>query len=273
MRQKGALTTAGIYLGLLLFALWSLFPIAIILVTSLRPNQAGLGAGSPFWFRPQPGNYIGVLGESGFLNYLGNSLVVSVATALITTLFGLPAAYALARFDFRSRRFLAQWFLAVRLAPPIAFVTPFFMMFAVLKILDTPPALILVYTTFLTPFSIWLFSARIREVPPAAEEAAMVDGLTRLQALVRVVVPQIRPTIAAVALLNLVTAWNEFLFALILTSARAVTLPVAVSGFFGERGVLWGSIAAAGVLIMLPPVLISIWLQRFMGRTYAVGKV
>jgi multiple sugar transport system permease protein len=76
-----------------------------------------------------------------------------------------------------------------------------------------------------------------------------------------------------VALLNLVAAWNEFLFALILTSAHAVTLPVAVSGFFGERGVLWGSIAAAGVLIMLPPVLISIWLQRFMGRAYAVGKV
>lgn len=273
MKRHSAPTRLGIYLGLGLLSVWSLFPIVIILVTSFRPNLAGLSAQHPFWFSGNLANYQTVIWQTPFLRYLGNSLVVSLVTALVTLVFGLPAGYALARFDFAGCRWVARGFLAVRLAPPIAFVTPFFMLFAALDLLDTPLALILVYTLFLLPFSIWLFSACIKEIPVEAEEAAMVDGLTRLAALGRVVIPQILPALAAVVLLNLVAAWNEFLFALILTGADAVTLPVAVSGFFGERGVFWGCIAAAGVLIILPPLFIAIWLQQTLARAYALKEV
>lgn len=260
------------YSGLILLSLWSLFPILFVIITSFRPDLAGLASGNPFFFTPCLTNYINVIWHTDFFNYLSNTLVVSITASVVSVVSGLSAGYALARFKFKGSRIVAQGFLMVRLVPPITVVIPFFLMFSTLQLLDTSLGLILVYTVFLLPFSIWLFSSHIREVPVQSEEAAMADGLTRFEALCRVLIPQIRQAVTAVFMLNMVAAWNEFLFALILTSADAVTLPVAVSAFFGDRGVFWGRMAASGVLIMIFPILISIILHKTLEKGFAFRR-
>ena len=266
MNRRSPLVVFGVYIGLLLVSLWTIFPLLFTIITSFKPDLAGLSEGNPFIFTPRMDNYFRVWRQTDFLRYLFNSTLISISACAVSILMGLPAAYALSRMRFRGRRFWAQGFLSVRLAPPVAFVVPFFMMFKTLRLLDTHLALILVYTLFLLPFSIWMFSAYIRQIPIEAEEAALVDGYTRFGALFKVVLPQIRPIVGAVALLNISAAWNEFLFALILTSSNSVTLPVAISSFLGERGVFWGQMAAAAVLIMLVPIIISIIIHKTMAK-------
>ena len=264
MVKKRLFIILSVYCGLILVTLWTIFPLLFTIITSFKPNLAGLSEGNPFIFPPNLDNYINVWQQTDFLRYLLNSLLVSICACTISIVMGLLAAYALARLLFKGRSFWAQGFLSIRLAPPIAFVVPFFMMFKTLRLLDTPVALILVYTVFLLPFSIWMFSAYISKIPLEAEEAALVDGYTRLGALFKVVLPQLWPAVGAVALLNLTAAWNEFLFALILTGSKSITLPVAISGFFGERGVFWGQMAAATVMILMVPCVISIAIHQSM---------
>ena len=261
----------AVYSGLLLFALWSLFPIVWVVRTSLGPDAAPMGADNPFDFNPRFDNYYNVWAHTNFRDYLTNTVTISVTATFLSILLGVTAAYSLARFRFRGNKLLSQWILSIRLAPAIAFVVPFFIIFKTLELLDTPIALIIIYTAFLLPFSIWLLASFIREVPAEAEQAALVDGCDRLQVLRRIVLPQIWPAIGVVALLNLVAAWNEFLFALTLTSVDSMTLPVAMSNFFGERGVMWGQITAAAVMTMVVPITLTVAIQRYLLRGISLG--
>ena len=174
---------------------WSLFPVLVIVMTSFKPNLAGLAGGNPFFFPIRVENYVNVWRHTDFFNYLLNTLLISLSSCAISVVLGLPAAYALARFRFRGRMLVAQWLLSIRLAPPIAFVVPFFMMFKTLRLLDTPITLILIYSTFLLPFSIWMLCSYIREIPVESEEAAFIDGLSHIGVLRMVVLPQILPAI------------------------------------------------------------------------------
>jgi multiple sugar transport system permease protein len=272
-RYRSLVGTLAIYLAMVLFAIWSLLPVAWVVVVSLKPNLGALSGDNPFDFTPRLDNYVSVLTDTAFPRYFLNTLKTSLASTVFSLLFGLSAAYGLARFRFRANAGLLQWFLSVRLVPTIAFVVPFFILFKTLQLLDTSLGLIIVYTAFLLPFSIWLLTSFIKEVPVEAEEASLVDGCNRLQSLWRVLLPQIWPAIGAVALLNLVAAWNEFLLALILTSSQAVTLPVAVSSFLGERGVFWGEISAVGVLTMFIPIALSIAINRYLVRGLTLGTL
>ncbi|MDY6833689.1 MAG: carbohydrate ABC transporter permease [Chloroflexota bacterium] len=262
----------AVYSGLLLFALWSLFPIIWVVRTSLGPDAAPMGADNPFDFNPRFDNYYNVWAHTNFRDALTNTVTISVTATFLSTLLGVTAAYSLARFRFRGNKPLLQWILSIRLAPAIAFVVPFFIIFKTLELLDTPIALIITYTAFLLPFSIWLLASFIREVPMEAEQAALVDGCDHLQVLRRIVLPQIWPAIGVVALLNLVAAWTEFLFALTLTSVDSVTLPVTMSNFFGERGVMWGQITAAAVMTMVVPITLAVAIQRYLLRGISLGS-
>lgn len=260
-----------VYAGLLVFAVWSLFPVLWVLTASFRPNLGALAGDNPFAFTPSLDNYRLVLLKSTFPACFKNTLIISISATLLSIILGVPAGYGLARFRFLGRRFLSRWVLAIRLVPPIAFVVPFFIMFKALELLDARITLISIYTAFLLPFSIWLFNSFVREIPIEAEEAALVDGCTRFGALFRVVLPRLWPAIGAVSLLNLAAAWNEFLFALILTTSHAATLPVSVASFMGERGVLWGQITAAGVMTMSGPIIMTMLVNRYLLRGLTLG--
>ena len=261
----------GLYGCLVLFAVWSLFPVAWVVMTSLRPNEGAMTGDTPFDFVPGLSNYVNVWNNTNFFRCFFNTLLTAVVSTALSLVLGLPASYAMARFHFRANTGLSQWILSIRLAPPMAFVVPLFIIYRTLHLLDSRPGLITVYTAFLLPFSIWLLASFIREIPQEAEEAALVDGYNRWQVLWKVLVPQIWPAISAVALLNLVAAWNEFLFALILTSSKAVTLPVGLTSFIGERGVLWGQITAAAVITMIVPIILSILANRYLVRGMSMG--
>ena len=270
--MKARLEKILIHTGLLVFAVWSLFPVVWVVTASFRPNLGALAGDHPFAFTPRTDNYLAVFQQSTFPHCFANTLIISVSATLLSLILGVPAGYGLARFRFLGRRFLSRWVLAVRLVPPIAFVVPFFIMFKTLQLLDARITLISIYTAFLLPFSIWLFNSFVREIPIESEEAALVDGCTRLGALFRVVLPRLWPAIGAASLLNLAAAWNEFLFALILTTSRAVTLPVAVTSFIGERGVLWGQITAAAVLTMSGPLIMTMLVNRYLLRGLTLGR-
>jgi multiple sugar transport system permease protein len=264
-------TSVLVYFVLIGFALWSLLPIVWVAATSLRPDTGALAGDNPFAFSPELDNYNTVLTQKNFSSYFLNTLEVSVTATFLSLILGITAGYGLARFRFKGNAKLSQWILSTQLVPPIAFVVPFFIFFKTLQLLDTPYALIIVYTIFLLPFSIWLFTSFIKEVPVEAEEAALVDGCGRLRVLWAIILPTIWPAVGAVALLNLVAAWNEFVFALTLTSAKAATLPVAVSGFMGDRGILWGQITAAAVMTMIVPIIMSIIIHRYLVRGITLG--
>lgn len=260
-----------IYTAMVFFAIWSLLPLVVMISTSLGPNLAPLSSDSPFASSVSLDNYQYVWNQTAIPTYLRNTVIISVSATFLSLAFGIPAAYAFARFRFRGSGGIARWILSMRMMPLIAFIVPFFFMFATFHLLDTHLSLIIVYTAFLLPFSIWLLTSFIREVPVEAEEAAQVDGLTRLQVVYKVILPQIWPAIGVVAMLNLIAAWNEFLFALSFTSVKAVTLPVGVVSFIGERGVQWGQISAAAVITMIVPIAISIAINRYLLRGLTLG--
>lgn len=268
---KRSLSTTGIYAALILFAVWSLFPVFWVILASFRPNLGILSGENPFIFHATSENYRNVWSESSFTDYLLNTTIISVTATMLSVILGLVAGYGFARFQFRGNRLLSQFILSIRLAPVVAFIVPLFMMFRSLDMLDSRFTLIMVYTTFLLPFSIWLFTSYIREVPIEAEEAALVDGCSHFGVIWRVLLPQVWPAVGTVAILNFIAAWNEFLFALTLTSVDAVTLPVGITSFLGERGVQWGMITAAATLTMVIPVTLAIIINRSLVRGIAMG--
>jgi len=251
----------GVILALLL--IWSMIPIFWLILTALRPNFGPLQDGNPFFFVPALDNFRSVIGGRGLMGYFLNSLMIGLTSTVLSLVLGITAAYGLARFSFRGRRICRNSILLIRMLPPIGFAVPLFIMFNMLGLLDRSMTLIVVYTAFLLPFSIWMLTSAIQEIPRESEESALVEGCTHFQVLKEVLMPQLWPSIASVGLLNLIAAWNEFLFALVLTSSRAVTLPVAVTAFLGDRGVHWGEISAAATLTALLPICLLVAARRY----------
>jgi multiple sugar transport system permease protein len=271
MYKHSIWTKSILYLAMLLFAAWSLFPLIVTISTSLGPNLVPLAAGSPFFTSVTVDNYVHAFQNKKMVFYLGNTAIISVTATVLSVVCSVSAAYAFARFKFRGSGILSRWILSMRLIPSITFLTPFFIMFVTLNLINTHMSLIIVYTAFLLPFSIWILTSFIHEIPPEAEEAAQVDGLTRFQVLYKIILPQIWPAIGVVSMLNLVAAWNEFLFALTLVSAGAATLPVGITSFIEERSTAWGQITAAAIVTMIVPIAISIAINKYLLRGLTLG--
>src|SRR5439155_7534108 len=200
--------------------------------------------------------------------------IVAAATVVVSTTVGIFGAYAFARLRFRGRRPILLLFLSTYMVPPIALVIPLYLLMVQLHLLDTRLGLIVVYCSFITPFVLWIMSGYFRSIPRELEDAARVDGSTRLGALFRVVLPLARPGILATALFGFLLAWDEFLYALIFTSSTAAkTIPVAIAEFTGRFTVDFGMIAAGGVIAAIPPLLIAFMFQRYIVGGLAAGAI
>ena len=209
--------------GIVLF--W-LFPVYWIVLTSFKPIVEINSAIPIFVFTPTFENYVDLFAKFEFARVLMNSIVVTFVTCAIVMVLGVLAAYALARMKVPGEKHIALWILSLRFLPPIAVAIPFYIQWQDFHLLDTYSGLILVYVAFNLPFAIWLLRGFLADVPIELEEAALLDGLTRLQIIWRVVVPVILPGIASTAIFMFVFTWNEYLMALMLTSVRSVTVPV-----------------------------------------------
>jgi multiple sugar transport system permease protein len=210
----------------------------------------------------------------GFRSALMNSTLIASTVTAVSMVVGTLAAYAFARLRFPGRGWLILAFMATYMLPPIALILPLYQIMGGLGLRDTPLALILIYSSFVTPFVIWIMRGYIATIPSDLDDAARVDGCSRLGALVRVIVPVSTPGLLSTALLAFLLAWDEFLYALIITSTNASkTLPVALNDFIGRYGLDFGLLATGGVIAAIPPVLIAFVFQRSIVAGLTAGGV
>jgi multiple sugar transport system permease protein len=203
-----------------------------------------------------------------------NSLIIASATVAISITVGVFGAYAFARLRFRGQRGSLLLFLSTYMVPPIALVIPLYLIMVRLHLLNTRLGLIIVYCTFATPFVLWIMGNFFMTIPRELEDAALMDGCTRIEALFRVILPLARPGLLSTALFAFLIAWDEFLYALIFTSTTAAkTIPVAIAEFTGRYTTDFGLQAAGGILAAVPPVLIAVVFQRYIVGGLASGAV
>jgi multiple sugar transport system permease protein len=208
----------------------------------------------------------------GGLQGLRDSLIIASATTVASVLIGSLAAYSLSRFKTGGDNF-SFWILSTRMFPPVAAALPLFLIFKQVKLLDSHLALIIANTVFSLPFVIWLLKGFFDELPTELEEAALIDGCSYWGAFTRVALPLITPGLVATALFSFIFAWNEFMFALILTRRTVRTLTIIVPSMVGGHEILWGEIAAIGTVAIIPGILLALLLQRYLVRGLTLGAV
>lgn len=273
MRPSRAAVAVRAALMLLAIAV-AVFPFYWMVLTSLKTTAETLAYPPTFLtVEPTLGHYRVALFEKGVGGSLVNSLIVAVSTTFLALALGTPAAYALARYEFRLKTDLWFWFITHRMLSPICLALPFFLIARSLGLIDTHLVLVLLYLTFNLPIVVWICTDQFRAIPRELDEAAMLDGLGRFQIFLRIALPLAAPGIVVSAILSFIFSWNELLFALILTRAGTRTAPVAATTFMSGYELPWGEIMATGTLIVLPVILFSIAVSRHLVRGLTMGAV
>jgi multiple sugar transport system permease protein len=259
--------------GLILFTFVNLIPIIWGFMISIRQPSDAFAIPPKLIFEPTLLFHYEIWVERGFVSFLANSLIIAAGTVLISVPIGTLAAYGLARTKARHSGTLLFGLLAVRMFPQILLAIPFFVMARWLGLIDTYFMMIMAMVALNQPFSIWLMRSFFADVPAELDEAALIDGCNRWQAFYMVILPAVRPGLAVTALFSMLLAYNEFLFALILTGSHTKTLPVAIAEYGGEDINYWSISAAGAIGIMLPAVIFTILVQRHLIRGLTFGAV
>jgi multiple sugar transport system permease protein len=249
-----------------------ILPLAWMILTSLKPVRLTFALPPVWMFTPTLQHYTAVLHRPGFVRILSNTLIVSLISTVIAVGVGALAAYSVARFHTGGRRLLYAT-LVPRVLPPVVLGLPLFVLFQRFQLIDTLTGLILSYSTFALPIVIWVMIPFFEDVPAELEEAARVDGCGRLAAMWRITFPLARAGFVVTTLVTFMSGWNQFFFALVLASARAKTLPLEASSFISDYAVEWGPIAAMGSLLIIPPILAVLLLQKRLVRGLTLGGV
>jgi len=235
-------------------------------------TQVEIFATPPVWiFRPTFKNYALVFEQQPFLNYMFNSAIVATTSTLIGMILGLPAAYSIARY--RQQK-LALGILAARIMPGVAYLVPLFLLFRSLGLLGTHVGLIISHVLVTFPLVVWVMIAFFEDIPQELFDAALVDGSSRIGAFLRIALPIAQPGIIATAILAFVFSWNDFKFALVLTNQATRTLPVSIFSWVGFASVDWGAIMASVTMVVLPVLLLTLLVQRYIvnGLTFGAMK-
>ncbi len=254
-------------------SIWA-FPVVWGLLTSFKTERDVLAYPPVIFFEPTLANYREVIfGASSILPNLWSSLVVTSWATLLTMLFAIPAAYALARLRFPGKKTSGFYVLATQMLPPVGLIIPYYLALQKVGGLDTYSGLTLIYLTFSLPFAIWLMVTYFEDVPLEMEEAALLDRAGRLRTLWYVILPQVRGGIAVTAIFVFLNAWNEFMFAVVLGGNRVRPVTVAMFNFISVEQTQWSKLAAGAMLAMAPVILIGIFAQRHIVKGLTVGAV
>lgn len=258
-----------------IFLIIIIFPIYWVLVTSLKVNSQIFTL--PPKLLPFPitlEHYRAAFYTEGFLVYFKNSLIVAILSSFFSVFFGSLMSYALVRGNFRWSNTIGLVILGARMIPPIALAIPYFLLLRFYGLLDTHLGLIIVYTGFSLPIAVWMMRGFFMEIPPSIEESAMIDGCSRLGVLFRVVIPLVAHGMAATTVFTFNLSWNEFLYALVLTRTNSsMTVPVAASRFITERGIEWGALSSVTTLAILPMIILTICIQKYIVQGLTFGAV
>jgi multiple sugar transport system permease protein len=273
MNRKSSITKIIVFVVITLALLWTLIPLAWIVLSSFK-YEADQFSIPPVWFPDKLTleNYATFFGNSEFVSSLLNSFITTFFSTVIALGLGIPAAYALARFDWKHANTIAFVILLARMTPPIVMVLPFFMIARYLNISNTYIPIVIALSFFSVPFAVWMMRGFFEEIPRSIEEAAMIDGCTRFQSLRRIILPLVLPGVSATSILCALIAWNEFLFALVLTGQNTRTLPVLVNMFVSERNIEWGVMSAAAIITVIPMVIFGLLVQNNLVKGLTMGS-
>lgn len=265
----------GKLLAILFYLVFALFPIYWLIKISLTPDALIYTEGTALWPSSATlGNFSTVIFQTDFLQFFGNSLIVSLSTAAVTTLIAAAAGYAFSRFDFRGRRIVIALMLLTQMFPLLMIIAPIYRLVAMMGLLNSLSSLILVYTAFNIPFATFLMQSFFDGIPKDLEDAAMMDGCTRFQALRKVILPLTLPGLGATLGFIFTAAWSEVLFALMLINSNdKMTFPVGLLTFVSKFSVDWGQMMAAGVLALVPSCLFFVFIQRYLVQGLTSGAV
>jgi multiple sugar transport system permease protein len=261
--------------ALLLYVLFALFPMYWLVKISVTPQQLLYTEGVPLWPSATTwANYDFVLLRSSFPRFFLNSVIVSLGTALCVTAIASAAGYAFSRFDFRLKRAIVVLLLITQMFPLVMLIAPIYRLITPIGLGNSLWGLIIVYTTFNVPFATFLMQSFFESIPPTLEEAAMIDGCTRPQALWRVIVPLTLPGMGATLGFVFTAAWSELLFALMLiNNDQRATFPVGLLTFVSKFSVDWGQMMAAAVLALIPACIFFAFIQRYLVQGLTAGAV
>ena len=269
------LTDVLVWLAGLAITIFAIFPIVWALLTSLKKEEAIIT--TVMQYIPKEitfQNYVDIWTRSNFPILLTNSAITTAMTVVICATLGTLASYAIARFQFRGRRELMLFYLVIRMFPAVMIIIPLFILMRNVGLLDSRLGLVLAYTTFLLPVFIWMMKGFFDAVPLELEDAARIDGCSRIGAMLRVILPLVVGGLVATAVFVAIGAWNEFLFALMMTtSTGSRTWPVGLQLMVGEFQLPWGTLAAGGIVSIVPVVVLFAMVQRALVRGLTAGAV
>lgn len=256
------------------FLLAWVFPIVWSVLNSFKTEQDVLAYTPKLVFSPTLAAYRDVLfGSSSILPNLWSSFVISVGTTIVTIVLAVPAAYALARVRMPGKRLAGFYVLATQMLPPVGIIIPYFLVLRNIGWIDTYQGMILIYLSFSLPFAIWLMVSYFEEIPLEMEEAAYLDGASRMRALWRIIIPQVQGGIAVTIVFVFLNAWNEFLFAVVLSGNTVRPVTIAMFNFVSVEQTLWAKLAAVSVLAMLPVIVLGVVAQKNIVKGLTVGAV
>lgn len=263
----GRVVFIGIYL------LFVLVPLYWMFITSIKPSDDYLAV-PPVWFPKAPTlvHYTAALFAYRGLQGLINSLIISLSATVLSALLGTLMAYSLARFNTGGKH-LAFWVLSQRFLPPVAIVLPIFLIYRMFGLHDTYFGMIIAYTVFTLPVSVWMMFAYFRGIPKSMEEAALVDGCSRWMSFLKIALPLAIPGIVAAAIFAFIACWTEFFFALILTSRYTFTLPTVFRAFLGFQGAQYGEASALAIVSLVPSIILGTLVQKHLVRGLTLGAV
>lgn len=258
---------------LLCFVAMALLPYLWIVLTSFKGRLDILSPDPTWFFTPTLANYPAVFIDKDYMPLVFNSLIIATSTTILSIAIGAPAAYVFARHDFTGKEDLFFFFLTTRMAPPISIAVPLFMFFSNIGLTDTIFAVVIAHTTFNLSLVVWMMRGFFAEIPREIDEAAMMDGRSKLGAFIRVIVPMAAPGLAATAVLCFIMSWNEFLYAFILVAFEGRPLTVGIPGLITPHGTLWGQVAAVAIVATLPIILFTFLVQKHLVRGLTFGAV
>jgi multiple sugar transport system permease protein len=276
MKKRGpALFKSALsYLLLAALIVFLLFPFYWTFVTSIKTSAELYGQNVTYWPKaPTFESYRRLFSEYNFLKPMGNSLLVAALTTLISVTVSVLAAYSFSRYRFKGRKFLMSMFLTNNMFPTVLLLIPLYAIMRKIGILYTPASLVLSYTTFTIPFSIWLLSGFLDDLPLSLEEAAMVDGANRAQAFLKIILPILMPGIVATGAYIFMNSWNEYTFAVMFTNEANRTIPVALKNLIGQLGVEWGMLTAGGIITIIPVCIMFFFAQKRLISGLTAGAV
>lgn len=284
-KSKLLLSRVFLYLCVLALIVWILAPYMWLIISSISSQQE-LTAKPPHWIPEEPTleRYISlVLGRGfgqqtmqamqGFRRSLLNSLIIAGSTTIICLIVGTMAAYAFTRFSFPGRRHMLLGTLITQMLPVMGIIIPLYIIMRLLNLIDQHLGLVMLYTGLLLSPVIWLMRGYMGGIPIELEEAAMIDGCSRVKALIKIIVPMCGPGLVATGIFTFLAVWNEFFMALIFTATNARTVTVAITGFSTSFGIDYGLMTTGGVVGSLPPILIAIIFQRYIVTGLTAGAL